>query len=195
MMTSRSEYRLLHRQDNADERLSAVGLRIGLVSPARHRAVLEKYAAVDRELRRLEGSHIAPGEELSAMLSARGTAPVSSGVSLADLIRRPQVSYEDTAAFDPRRPALPRAVVQQVEIRLKYEGYIKRQLKQVEEFTRMESRALPPDLDYDQVTGLRLEAREKLKQIRPESFGQASRISGVSPADISVLMIYLEARP
>ena len=194
MMTSRSEYRLLHRQDNADERLSAIGLRIGLVSPARHQAVLEKYAAVDAELRRLENTHLAPSEALNELLAARGTAPVTAGASLADLIRRPQVSYADTAPFDPERPALSRAVRAQVEIRLKYEGYIKRQLKQVEEFQRMEERPLPPELDYDRIPGLRLEAREKLKKIRPASFGQAGRISGVSPADLSVLMIYMETK-
>ena len=192
MMTSRSEYRLLHRQDNADERLSAIGRRIGLVSEERFRAVQEKYAAVERELRRLEHTHTPPSAALNAMLTEHGTAPVSSGVSLADLIRRPQLSYADTAPFDPERPTLDRAVRQQVEIRLQYEGYIRRQLRQIEDFTRLEERALPPDLDYDRVTGLRLEAREKLKKIRPESFGQASRISGVSPADISVLMIWLE---
>ena len=192
MMTSRSEYRLLHRQDNADERLSAIGRRIGLVNEERFRAVQEKYAAVERELRRLEHTHTPPSAALNAMLTEHGTAPVSSGVSLADLIRRPQLSYADTAPFDPERPTLDRAVRQQVEIRLQYEGYIRRQLRQIEDFTRLEERALPPDLDYDRVTGLRLEAREKLKKIRPESFGQASRISGVSPADISVLMIWLE---
>ena len=194
MMTSRSEYRLLHRQDNADQRLSAYGLEIGLVSPERHQAVVEKYAAVDREIRRLESSHLAPTEALNAMLESRGTAKVSTGVSLADLIRRPQVGYADLAPFDPERPALDRAVCYEAELNLKYEGYIKRQLKQVEEFTRMENHRLPADLDYDKVTGLRLEAREKLKKIRPENFGQASRISGVSPADISVLMIYMENR-
>ena len=192
MMTSRSEYRLLHRQDNADERLSALGRRIGLVSEERYRAVQEKYAAVERELARLEHTHVAPTEELNAMLVSRGTAPLHSGASLADLIRRPQLGYADTAPFDPARPALDRAVRQEVEIRLQYEGYIRRQLRQVEDFARLEDRALPPDLDYDSVTGLRLEAREKLRQIRPESLGQASRISGVSPADISVLMIWLE---
>ena len=194
MMTSRSEYRLLHRQDNADQRLSAYGLAIGLVSPERHQAVLDKYAAVDREIKRLESCHLAPTEALNAMLESRGTARVATGVSLADLIRRPQVGYADLAPFDPERPALDRAVCYEAELNLKYEGYIKRQLKQVEEFTRMESHSLPADLDYDQVTGLRLEAREKLKKIRPENFGQASRISGVSPADISVLMIYMENR-
>ncbi|MDY5335083.1 MAG: tRNA uridine-5-carboxymethylaminomethyl(34) synthesis enzyme MnmG [Vescimonas sp.] len=194
MMTSRSEYRLLHRQDNADQRLSAYGLEIGLVSPERHQAVLDKYAAVDREIKRLESCHLAPTAALNAMLESRGTARVATGVSLADLIRRPQVSYADLAPFDPERPALDRAVCYEAELNLKYEGYIKRQLKQVEEFTRMESHSLPADLDYDQVAGLRLEAREKLKKIRPENFGQASRISGVSPADISVLMIYMENR-
>ena len=137
--------------------------------------------------------NLAPGSPLDAMLADRGTAPAANGASLADLIRRPQVSYADTAPFDPARPALDRAVAAQVEIGLKYEGYIRRQLKQVEEFQRMESRPLPRELDYDRVPGLRLEAREKLKKIRPASFGQAGRISGVSPADVSVLMIYMES--
>ena len=194
MMTSRSEYRLLHRQDNADQRLAHIGRRIGLVSEAQYQAVLDKYAAVDGELKRLENERLAPSAELNAMLSARGTAPLSTGTSIAELIRRPQVSYADTAPFDPARPTLSRAVAAQVEIRLKYDGYIKRQLKQVEEFTKMEERPLPADMDYDLVPGLRIEAREKLKRIRPVSFGQASRISGVSPADVSVLMIYVESR-
>ena len=194
MMTSRSEYRLILRQDNADERLSAIGLSLGLVSAERHAAVVEKYAAVRREIARLENTHLAPSDELNALLEARGTAPVVSGVSLADLIRRPQLSYADLAPFDPERPALPRAVAGSAEINLKYEGYIRRQLKQVEEFSRMEGHALPPDLDYDAIVGLRLEAREKLKKIRPENLGQAGRISGVSPADLAVLMIYLEKK-
>ncbi len=194
MMTSRSEYRLILRQDNADERLSAIGLSLGLVSAERHAAVVEKYAAVRREIARLENTHLAPSDELNALLEARGTAPVVSGVSLADLIRRPQLSYVDLAPFDPERPALPRAVAGSAEINLKYEGYIRRQLKQVEEFSRMEGHALPPDLDYDAIVGLRLEAREKLKKIRPENLGQAGRISGVSPADLAVLMIYLEKK-
>ena len=192
MMTSRSEYRLILRQDNADERLCAIGRRIGLVSRERYEAVQEKYAAVRAEIARLENTHLAPGEALNALLSAKGTAPVASGVSLADLIRRPQLSYADLSAFDAGRPTLDRAIVQAVEINLKYEGYIRRQLRQVEEFTRMESRTLPRELDYDSIVGLRLEAREKLKQIRPENFGQASRISGVSPADLAVLMIAME---
>ena len=194
MMTSRSEYRLLHRQDNADERLSAIGRRLGLVSEERYRAVLAKYAAVEAETARLEKTHLAPSEALDALLAAKGSAPAPGGVSLADLIRRPELGYEELAPFDPARPALPRAVRQSAEIRLKYAGYIKRQLRQVEEFQRLEERPLPADLDYDAIPGLRREAREKLKKIRPESFGRASRISGVSPADVTVLMIYVESR-
>ncbi len=192
MMTSRSEYRLLLRQDNADERLCAVGRRLGLVSAERVEAVERKYETVRRECERLENVHLAPGEAINALLASRGTAPLSSGASLADLLRRPQITYAGLAPFDAGRGALPRAVVNAVEIALKYEGYIKRQLRQVEEFRRMESRSLPEALDYDEVPGLRLEAREKLKKIRPENLGQAGRISGVSPADLSVLMIYLE---
>ena len=194
IMTSRSEYRLLHRQDNADERLSAIGHRIGLVSDERFAAVQEKYRLVDAECARLEKTHLAPSDALAAMLTARGTAPTSSGVSLADLLRRPQITYADLAPFDPARPELPRVVTEQAEIRLKYAGYIQRQLRQVAEFTRLEERLLPPDLDYGQVSCLRLEARQKLSDIRPTSLGQASRISGVSPADIATLMVYLESR-
>jgi tRNA uridine 5-carboxymethylaminomethyl modification enzyme len=194
MMTSRSEYRLLHRQDNADLRLSAVGRRIGLISQERDEAVQAKYATVEAEIRRLEGTHLAPTAELGALLESLGTTPAQSGVSLADLLRRPQVGYKDLQPFDPERPALPGAVCEQVEISLKYEGYIKRQLKQVEEFSRMEEKKLPADLDYEKITGLRLEARQKLGKIRPENFGQAGRISGVSPADLAALMIYLESR-
>ena len=194
IMTSRSEYRLLHRQDHADERLSAIGHRIGLVSDERFAAVQEKYRLVDAECTRLEETHLAPSDALAAMLTARGTAPTSSGVSLADLLRRPQITYADLAPFDPARPELPRVVTEQAEIRLKYAGYIQRQLRQVAEFTRFEERLLPPDLDYRQVSCLRLEARQKLSDIRPASLGQASRISGVSPADIATLMVYLESR-
>ena len=194
MMTSRSEYRLLHRQDNADIRLCGTGLRIGLVSQERYNSVKEKYAAVDAEISRLERTHIGPSEKINAYLDSCGTAPLSDGVSLADLVRRPQVDYISLLPFDVNRPELPHAVVEEVEISLKYEGYIKRQLKQVEEFTKLESHLIPDDIDYDDVIGLRIEAREKLKKIRPENFGRAGRISGVSPADISVLMIYLEGR-
>ncbi len=192
IMTSRSEYRLLHRQDNADQRLSAIGRRVGLLSEERYAAVQAKYAAVAAERKRLENTHIPPTARLNAMLRDRGTAEVISGVSLADLLRRPQVGYGDLAPMDPGRPSLPRAVWEEVEITLKYEGYIARQLRQVEEFRRMEERALPADLDYEAVPGLRTEARQKLAAIRPVSFGQASRISGVSPADMAALMIHAE---
>ena len=157
-------------------------------------SVQEKYAEVEREIKRLEKTHVAPSEELNAYLEEHGTAPVLSGASLAELIRRPQLSYEGLKPFDSERPSLARPVRYQAEISLKYEGYIRRQLKQVEDFAGMENRLLPDDINYDEVTGLRLEAREKLKKIRPRSFGQASRISGVSPADISVLMVWMEGR-
>ena len=193
MMTSRSEYRLLHRQDNADERLSGIGHALGLVSDERYEAVLRKYREVSDELDRLEHSYLAPSADLNAMLKEKGTAAVLNGSSLADLIRRPQVTYDDMAPFDVDRPTLDAAVCRQVEIRLKYDGYIKRQLKQIEEFSRLEEKILPENLNYDEILGLRLEAREKLKKIQPLNFGQASRISGVSPADVAVLMIYTES--
>ena len=191
MMTSRSEYRLLQRQDNADIRLSHIGLRVGLVSKERHNAVLEKYAAVEREIARLESSHAAPTAQLHALLTLKGSPPPLTGVSLASLLRRPQLSYTDLAPFDKNRPQLPREVSEQVEISLKYAGYIDRQLRQVREFSKMENRALPKDLDYSAIKNLRIEARQKLEKVRPENFGQASRISGVSPADMAALMIYI----
>ena len=194
MMTSRTEYRLLLRQDNADERLCAIGNRVGLVSDGRLARVREKYAAVEREMKRLEHAGVAPGPELNAFLAQHGDAPAENGVTLAGLLRRPRIGYDALAPFDPERPALPKAVRESVEIRIKYEGYIRRQNRQVEEFARLESRKLPADLDYETVTGLRLESRQKLNRIRPENFGQASRISGVSPADIAALMVFLETR-
>ena len=192
MMTSRTEYRLLHRQDNADQRLCPVGHAIGLVSDERYQRVLEKYRAVDREIKRLEHSGAAASPTLSALLEAKGEPPVKNSVRLADLLRRPKLSYGDLAPVDPDRPDLPREVTEQVEISIKYEGYIARQQRQVEEMRRLEGRVLPPDLDYNALGGLRLEARQKLSAIRPLNLGQASRISGVSPADIAVLMIELE---
>ena len=192
IMTSRSEYRLLHRQDNADQRLTRIGGEIGLIPPERVQAVEEKYAQVRREVQRLEGSGIPASEELNAMLERKGTAPVANSARLADLLRRPQVSYVDIAPFDPERPELSLAVTDEVEIQIKYAGYLTRQEKQVEEFKKEEARLLPDDLDYAAIPGLRLEAREKLAAIRPVSIGQAGRISGVSPADIAVLLIYLE---
>lgn len=192
IMTSRSEYRLLHRQDNADQRLTRIGGQIGLIPPERVQAVEEKYAQVRREVQRLEGSGIPASEELNAMLERKGTATVANSARLADLLRRPQVSYADIAPFDPERPELSLAVTDEVEIQIKYAGYLTRQEKQVEEFKKEEARLLPDDLDYAAIPGLRLEAREKLAAIRPVSIGQAGRISGVSPADIAVLLIYLE---
>ena len=192
MMTSRTEYRLLCRQDNADRRLCPVGHEIGLVSDERYRRVLEKYTAVDREVRRLVSTGVAPSPMLSAMLTERGESPARDGARLADLLRRPRVGYTDLAPFDPDRPDLPAEVTEQVEIALKYEGYIARQQRQVEEMRKLETRPLPPDLNYMDIPVLRLEARQKLQQIRPLSLGQASRISGVSPADVAALMIWLE---
>ena len=192
IMTSRSEYRLLHRQDNADQRLTRIGGQIGLIPPERVQAVEEKYAQVRREVQRLEGSGIPASEQLNAMLEGKGTAPVANSARLADLLRRPQVSYADIAPFDPERPELSPAVTDEVEIQIKYAGYLTRQEKQVEEFRKEEARLLPENLDYAAIPGLRLEAREKLAAIRPVSIGQAGRISGVSPADIAVLLIYLE---
>ena len=192
MMTSRSEYRLVLRQDNADARLAAIGHRIGLVSDARLRAVEEKYEAVAREIRRLEHTGAAGTPSLNALLAEKGTAAVDSGCRLIDLLRRPQLTYDDLAAFDPGRPDLPPAVREQVEISVKYEGYIQRQLRQAAEFEKLERRALPEDMDYSAIQGLRLEAREKLSDVRPLNLGQAGRISGVSPADVAALMIWLQ---
>ena len=193
MMTSRSEYRLLLRQDNADRRLCAIGHRIGLVSAERLRAVEEKYAAVEQEVKRLTHTGVAGSDALNALLMQRGTAPVAAGARLIDLLRRPQVSYDDLRPFDPGAPALDKAVREQVEITVKYEGYIRRQQRQVEEFEQLEKHALPDDMDYSDIQGLRLEAREKLSAVRPLNLGQASRISGVSPADIGALMIWLQS--
>ena len=192
MMTSRSEYRLVLRQDNADQRLCPIGHRIGLVSDARLQAVEEKYAAVEREIRRLTHTGVAGSDALNTLLTARGTAPVADGARLIDLLRRPQVSYDDLRPFDPAAPELPVAVREQVEISVKYEGYIRRQQRQVEDFEQLEKHALPDRMDYSAIQGLRLEAREKLDAVRPLNLGQASRISGVSPADVGALMIWLQ---
>ena len=192
MMTSRSEYRLLLRQDNADERLCGIGHRIGLVSDERLAQVEEKYAAVEREIRRLEHTGVPSGDALNALLTEKGTTPVTEGARLIDLLRRPQLTYDDLAPFDRAAPDLSGAVREQVEISVKYEGYIRRQLKQVAEFEKLERHALSDDFDYSAIQGLRLEAREKLAEVRPRNLGQASRISGVSPADIAALMIALE---
>ena len=194
IMTSRSEYRLLHRQDNADQRLTHIGAKVGLVPAERLAQVEEKYDMVRREVNRLEANGVPGSPELNAMLEMRESTPVANSARLADLLRRPQVTYADIAPFDVSRPELPESVTQEVEIQVKYAGYLARQEKQVAEFKKEESRLLPADIDYRSIVGLRLEAQEKLSQIRPMSIGQAGRISGVSPADIAVLLIWLEQR-
>lgn len=192
MMTSRSEYRLLLRQDNADQRLMAIGHEIGLISEKRWKKYLEKQSLIEMESKRIAKLTFGPSEKLNKMLQLKGTVPLETGASAADLIRRPQISYEDLTEFDSERPDLAAEVSEQVEIQIKYEGYIKKQMMQVEQMRRLESKKLSAKLDYKDVRGLRLEAVEKLNRVKPLSIGQASRISGVSPADISVLIIFLE---
>lgn len=192
MMTSRSEYRLLLRQDNADRRLTPLGYEIGLISRERYERFLKKTELIAEERKRVEKAVIAPSEKLNALLVSRETSPIVSGVRLSELIKRPQLGYELLTEFDKERPDLPYEIFEQVEIDIKYEGYIKCQQAQVDEMHRLEVRTLPQNIDYNSIIGLRLEAREKLTKIRPKNVGQASRISGVSPADISVLLIYLE---
>ena len=192
IMTSRSEYRLLHRQDNADQRLTHIGAAVGLVPPERLAAVEAKYEAVRKEALRLESNGVPASEALNAMLAANGEAPVANSARLADLLRRPGVGYADLAPFDPGRPEFPASVTEEVEIQVKYAGYLERQARHVEAFRKEESRLLPQNMDYHAITGLRLEARQKLDAIRPMSIGQAGRISGVSPSDIAVLLIWLE---
>ena len=192
MMTSRTEYRLLHRQDNADRRLASIGRELGLLSETQYGRVLEKGRAVELEVRRLEHTGTPPSPELDRLLEERGEPQVRNGAKLADLLRRPRLTYADLAPFDPDRPDLAPAVASEAEITIKYEGYIQRQLRQVEEVKRLEARPLPADLDYQSIQGLRLEARQKLNDIRPQNLGQASRVSGVSPADVAVLMVYLK---
>lgn len=194
MMTSRSEYRLLLRQDNADERLVPIGVRIGLNPPERGEKVRRKYEAVQQEIDRVASVGIAPSDALNGFLAGKNSAPVKAGCKLIDLLRRPELSYADLARFDPDRPALPAVIREQVEIRIKYAGYISRQEKDVEQYRKLQSRPLPPALDYNSVDSIRLEARQKLNAVKPINFGQAARISGVSPADITALMIYMETR-
>lgn len=192
MMTSRSEYRLILRQDNADRRLTETGHKIGLIPEERYRRFLEKIQLIDKERKRIQKEVVSPSEELNGMLVSRETTPVITGVRLEELLRRPQINYEALSPFDISRPDLAKEIFEQVEIDIKYEGYIKRQQAQIDEMRRLESKPLADDLDYANMKGIRLEAREKLKKIRPVNVGQASRISGVSPADISVLLIWLE---
>ncbi len=192
MMTSRSEYRLLLRQDNADLRLTPLGYEIGLISEERYQRFLEKKAAIEQEIKRLESLTLPPSPALQEYLESVGSTPLKSGIRAAELLKRPQVEYLSLAPFDTERPVLPREVWEQAEISIKYEGYIKRQQSQAAQFKKLEHKAIPPKMDYLNMDGLRLEARQKLDKIRPENLGQASRISGVSPADLAVLMLYLK---
>lgn len=192
MMTSRSEYRLVLRQDNADRRLTGLGYEIGLIGEERYAAFKEKLRLIDEERQRVESITIAPSEELNKLLVSRETSPMTTGIRLVELLRRPQLDYKALAPFDKTRPDLPDSIFEQVGLDIKYEGYIKHQQQQINEMRRLEARRLPENINYSQITGLRLEAAEKLGKIRPENIGQASRISGVSPADVTVLLIWLE---
>ena len=194
MMTSRAEYRLLLRQDNADLRLTEIGHEIGLIDEERYRKLLEKKKLIREEIRRLEGTTVGGTEKIQRFLEKSGSTLLKNGVTLAELVKRPELSYEALGEIDEGRPSLPPAVREQVEINLKYEGYLKRQESQVRQFKKLEGKRLPEDFDYEAIKGLRKEAMQKLNQLRPVNIGQASRISGVSPADISVLLVYLEQR-
>ena len=192
MMTSRSEYRLVLRQDNADQRLTPIGYEIGLISKERYEKLKIKISQVEKEIKRVKHLNIAPSEEINEFLIEKGTAPLSTGCKLADLIKRPQLGYDMLERFDVNRPSFDNEVREQVEVQIKYEGYIPKQLEQIENMRKMESKMLPDDFDYNNIYGLRLEAIEKLNKQQPRNIGQASRISGVSPADVSVLMVWLE---
>ena len=191
MMTSRAEYRLLLRQDNADARLTKKGYEVGLISEERYQKLLEKESQIDAEIKRVEKTHIGANKEVQKCLEAHGSTELKSSATLAELIRRPELTYEMLADIDPERPCLPAEVGEQVNIYIKYDGYLQRQLKQVEQFKKLEEKKIPEDIDYDAVPSLRIEARQKLKLYQPASLGQASRIAGVSPADVSVLLVYL----
>ena len=194
MMTSRAEYRLLLRQDNADLRLTKSGYEVGLVGEERYQSLVEKEKMIEEEIKRVEHTNIGTSDDVQSLLKSYGSTPLTSGTTLAELIRRPELSYESLASIDRPRKELPFDVVEQVNINIKYDGYIRRQQRQVEQFKKLESKIIPDDLDYNEVKSLRIEAKQKLTEMRPSSIGQASRISGVSPADISVLLVYLESR-
>jgi tRNA uridine 5-carboxymethylaminomethyl modification enzyme len=192
MMTSRAEYRLILRQDNADVRLTEKGYKVGLVREERYKRYIEKKTKVDEEINRLQNTIITPKDETNEFLESIGSVPLKTPTSIYDLLKRPEVKYDDIKSLDIERPEISELVKTQVEIEIKYEGYIKKQLKQIKQFKKMENKKLSEDIDYDNIEGLRLEARQKLSKLKPESIGQASRISGVSPADVNVLLIYLE---
>ena len=195
MLTSRAEYRLLLRQDNADIRLTEKGYEKGLISEERYSRFLSKKANIDKEIERIKNTNIKPTKEINEFLSEIGSTPLSSGIKLSELLRRSELSYEALAPFDSERPVLKKEEWQQAEICVKYEGYIKRQYEQVEKFKKNENKKIPADINYDEVYGLRTEARQKLEKMRPENIGRAERISGVSPADIAVLLIHLSSHP
>ena len=192
MMTSRAEYRLLLRQDNAELRLRKIGYYTGLVTKEQYDYVCQKEELIANEVERLQNTKVGANQEIQRFLENKGSSGLKTAASLAELICRPELSYEALAEIDPERRPLSDDVIEQININIKYDGYIKRQLKQVEQFKKMEKKLIPSDIDYDDVSSLRLEARQKLKKFQPISVGQASRISGVSPADISVLLVYLE---
>lgn len=192
IMTSRAEYRLILRQDNADLRLTEIGYKIGLISQQRYEKFLQKKKMIEDEINRVKNTIIAPSEKVNKLLLQKGSSPISTGVRLSDLLKRPELSYEDLKEIDINRPDLPWYVQDEVEIEIKYEGYIKKQLERIEQFKKLENKKIPEWVDYNKIAGLSTEAKQKLSQIKPASIGQASRISGVSPADISVLLIWLE---
>lgn len=192
MMTSRAEYRLLLRQDNADLRLTKIGYEVGLISKERYEALLKKEAEIEEEIKRLKSKTIGGKKEVNDFLVGNGSTPLLGAVTLADLIKRPELNYEVLAVIDDERPKLSEAVGEQVNINIKYEGYIERENRQVEQFKKMENRLIPEGIDYENIDNIRKEARQKLSEIRPLSVGQASRISGVSPSDIAVLLVYIE---
>jgi tRNA uridine 5-carboxymethylaminomethyl modification enzyme len=192
MMTSRAEYRLLLRQDNADLRLTEIGHKIGLISDERYERFVNKKAAIEKEIKRVGKVNIGPTKEVNELLASLNTTPLETGAKLSELMRRPELTYDLLAPIDADRPQLDDEVREQVNIQIKYEGYIKRQQQQVEQFKKLEARRIPDDINYDDVMGLRIEARQKLSQVRPVSIGQAGRISGVSPADVNMLLVHLE---
>lgn len=192
MMTSRSEYRLLLRQDNADERLTPLGYKVGLISRGSYEKLQKKLTEIEREINRIN-STVIPPSKANPLLEKLNSTTVKTGITLGDLLKRPELDYEKLAPIDENRPELPYEVCEEAEIKIKYKGYIDRQLSQVEQFKKLERKLLPENQDYNEIHGLRLEARQKLNKVRPKSLGQASRISGVSPADMSVLIIWLES--
>ena len=194
MMTSRAEYRLLLRQDNADIRLTKIGYEVGLIDEERYQKLLKKEEMIEKEIERVEHTNVGTTEAVQALLESYESTPLTSGTTLAELIRRPELSYEKIAPIDKHREELPYDVKEQVDINIKYDGYIKRQMRQVEQFKKLENKRIPENINYDEIQSLRLEAKQKLNQIRPSSIGQASRISGVSPADVSVLLVYLSSK-